>query len=325
MGGICCKTATVIPLTTTSMREHLLNNVEWIEQQDIVIKKTSLSLPASALKQTAINRESSSKSNQFIKHPLNTKESPPSDSNEVTAFQTTLPRPTSTKTTKSNSHQEIISSALNKRNSHDKIHPRLTSADSKAAVMRRKINRTIVDKSAQSKFFEGNISDVTSNEFDRSHSSYDDILSSSSTTNTEKTILRQNTLMRFTSPKPKNFTTCQGAIFNDTYSDSDESYPIHNSFVTSTPSYPDESSTQQETADHLTLSDTQSIITNESSNQLDKMNPYFERVISSMSSDSEEVVILQEVVVKSKSLNLSKSDTYPKTIAYETSSDPNDG
>ncbi len=334
MGCNICKTTTVIPMTTSQKEEYLLDDVAWTEQQDTIMQETSLPLLQSTMNQTDIHRKSSSKSNKSIRQSQCTRESPLNDSNEVTAFQATITRPTSTKTIKSNVRQEIISntssSVLNKRNSHDEMDARLTSASSNEVVMRRKTASPLVIESIDSYIEDDNISNRTLMELDESHPNYDDIASLSLSTNTEKIKSRQGNYMRLKSAKPKKYNAQQDIFINDTYSDSDESYPIHNSIITSSSSDCEELSMKNETIDHRTLTGTpklevqQNILADEISNELDKTNQHFETINSPISSDSEEIAMHQEAVIESKSPNLTKSDTNQKTIVYETSSDSDD-
>jgi hypothetical protein len=167
-------------------------------------------------------------------------------------------------------------------------------------------------------------------ELDQPHSNYDDIASLSLSTNPEKIVSRQGNFMRLKSAKPKKYNAQQDIVINDIYSDSDESYPIHNSIITSSSSDCEELSMKDETIDHRTLTGTpklevqQNILADEASNELDKTNQHFESITSSISSDSKEIAMHQEAVIESKSPNLTKSDTNQKTIVYETSSDSDD-
>ena len=206
---------------------------------------------------------------------------------------------------------------MNKWNPDDEMDARLASRGSEEVVMRPKTARAIIVESIQSNTSDESISNGTLNELDRLHPNYDDIVSSSLSTNTEKTIQRQDSFIRFTSAKTKNFNAYQETVINGIYSDSDESYPIHGSIVTSTSSSSEDLSMQKSEVD-------QNITVNETSNELDKTNPYYEAITRSNSSDSEKIAIDRVAVIKSKSPNLTKSDSHKKTIVYETSSDSNE-
>ncbi|CAF0784556.1 unnamed protein product [Rotaria sp. Silwood1] len=161
-----------------------------------------------------------------------------------------------------------------------------------------------------------------------SYTHFDDHSNSSSSTNTEKTIIRQETLAGFIFTRPKHSNTHRQSCLIDKFSGSDESFPCYKSICTSTSSKSEDLLIQQETVDLETLIDTQKIqsqqttTTNEKLNEPDKRNLHFKDKTSSISSDFEKMSMHEEPVIKSVFSNLiGRSDIQLKKPTYETSSD----
>ncbi|CAF0758891.1 unnamed protein product [Rotaria sordida] len=186
--------------------------------------------------------------------------------------------------------------------------------------MRRKPVKNIIAESFVSDISDDIDPNETSSEPHRSYTDFDDNVSSSSSTNTEKTTLRQETFVRFISAKSKNGNVNRQSCSNDMFSDSDESYPLYESICNSTSSDFEDLSIQDEIIDQETLIDTQKMqdqqntITNDNSNEPDKT--------SSISSDIEKMTMHEESTIKFVSSHLIRmSDIQQKKITYETSSD----
>jgi hypothetical protein len=331
MGCHSCKSVAVIPTNTVKTEIKLLNDVEPTEQRASIIQHTLPELIEPNKTEKFVDREPLSRSKRGVRRSQSTKQSVSNNSERATTGPTAVFRSMSTRTMTSNVHPKFIPETtwndLNEQNLHDDIDVNATSNDVTEVVKRRSTVKSIVVESIISDTSEENALNETLSEIDGSCFRYDDVVSSSSSTDTEKTILRQNTFVRFTSAKPKTSNAHPETFPNDISSDLDESYPLHDSFVTSTSSDCEEISTQQETVVQPTLTHKQksysneNIITTDPSDESNTANLHFQAVTSSMSSNSEETGIHREVVIKFSSSNRTKSDIRQKPIVYETSSD----
>jgi hypothetical protein len=329
MGGKCCRGAAVSP-TIINQKEELLQNMEPTDQQDINIQRTSPELVEPKLRQTIIKKEPSTRPKKTSQVLEMTKVSTTSD------FKYEMrPRTNAIRATSVNSyiHEDTISKTRlresDRPDPYDDTIDNSTSTDSKEMVMQQKYVTSVVIESTVSHNPEETSLNEPLSESDELSSHYDDNVSSSASTNTEKTIFRQDTFSRFTSARPKSNLSYQEPTFNDIFNESDESYPVHNSFVTSTSSDSPRSETQLETIARSSLVESnnsqpqQNIIANRNSDELDKMDLNFESVGSSTSNNSEEITEQRTRVIKSKSPNRIKSDVRQVKTVYETSSDSN--
>ncbi|CAF2337589.1 unnamed protein product [Rotaria sp. Silwood2] len=303
MGCVLCKTTTIIRAVADPLLGQKMN-------------------------QKVIDRESSSKSNTSIRQSQIKEKSASNDSKE----EITATRPTTANTTKSTVPIEIISritsSQLNKLNTHDDIDASSTLTELQEVVMQRKVVKDIIVESFTSDILEDFYPNETPSKSHWSYIRFDNNASSLSSTNVEKTILPQETFVRFISTRPKHSNTHQQPSLNDVPSDSDESYPFYKSICSSTSSNSEGLSIQQEIVDQETLIDTETIqtqqktIANEKSNKLDKTDLHFEDKSSSISSDSKKMTIHKELMVKSVSPNqIHRSTIQQKSLTLEISSD----
>lgn len=324
-----CKGVTAIPPTAVQTKIKLLDDVEGTEPEVTNVQKRSRKLVESKSYEKTIEGKPVYKSNKGVKRSQSVKVSAANDTNEVTKIQTTVFRPTSIKIPTLNEHQEInpntTSNELNKQNLHDDINADSRSNEVKV-IKRRATARSVIVESVISNTSDETILHGTTSEKDESGFSYDGVVSSSSSANTEKTMLRQDTFVRFTSARPRNRNVPQETFINDFSSELDESYPIRDSFVT-TESDDDEEFSTQENFVRRTTYDTQksngqnNTIATDASNDSDVTNLHFEGVVSSISNNSEEMTVPRKAVIRTTFSNGTKSDIHQNPTFYETSSD----
>ncbi|CAF1942389.1 unnamed protein product [Rotaria magnacalcarata] len=275
-------------------------------------------MPSSMLHEQQMNKKindqgRSSKSNTSTTQPQ-INETPVSYNirQATTALVTTDNRPMSTNSTKSIVHQKMIvsntaSNRLHKLNSHHGIDS--TSSVSTKLHNFDQFRRTRNDIVVES-FMSNNSEDTFLNDTSiESNSHIDDVISlSSSLSNTAKTVMRQEALIRFTSSKSNHNSAHQKLSLNDKFIDSDESFPIYKSISSSSiASDVEDSSIQQEITDQATIVDRlsmevqQELITNDKSSQLDTTDLNFDIKNNSRSNDKETISVPRISVIKSLS------------------------
>ncbi|UJR33489.1 hypothetical protein I4U23_020934 [Adineta vaga] len=265
MGCDFSKTATVVPVGIISDEKHLLASINQTE----VKEDGSTDIPSESIQSKVVSRVLSSKSNKATQ---NADSLVSNHTNEI------------------NSNQSLSMS-----NQPDY---RSLSSHSKEVMIRPTTAQTCVVKSFPSESSENDSDNETLDEAHRMDFRYDDIVSSSSSADMEKTLQRRFIISKFNND--------QNTMVNSFFSDSDESYPLHQSIVTSS------SSSSSLSAD---ISSKQNIKRNINIDEIESNT----ELRSSLSSDSEYMIIHQNARNKLKSPSLMTSDNHQKPIVYETS------
>ncbi|CAF0752495.1 unnamed protein product [Adineta ricciae] len=288
MGCDICKTAVVAPVIVISDEKHsLTSTTEQVETRDepLQFPQSQVIHRTKSLTSTNTTDPRESVGLVVINH-----------SNERNIFQSTP----------SNNSSGINSDQSTSLKSERDF--RSTSSHSMEVFVRPKTGRTLVVESFLSDSTENDFPNETMIEPDDKEISHDGVVSSSTPTNVEQTILTRHTTSRFNDER--------ATVIKDFSSDSDESYPLHKSFVTS--------SSESDITSINEKSDHRSLVTNMSKENIargmiaDGTDSSIQ-LQNSLSSDSEGTTVRKRVSNISQPPHPMKSDNCSNVFVYETS------